>query len=552
MAINAFKRQAIRQGQGQESKALMLGAPIGGIDVSRGLAYGNKENCLYSFNMVAAEYGLRVRHGYREWAVGLDNGAGLGVHTIIPYGGDDDDQFNDRLFAVTNEGIWNCTEHDVPPIFVLNFLDAGNGGDITEEAGYGVYTHYITSGGSKLLFYADSQNGLFRYTESTGVWERATAITGPDITKINFVMTHKRQLWMVEQNSSSAWYLDELAVAGEAFEFFFGGKFLHGGAIAGLFSWTIDGGVGVDDYFIAVSRAGDVLPYQGDDPSTVDGWKVVGQWFIGEIPRGPKFGTHDGGNLHLLSVQGLTSLNEMIQGVDGKNADADIESKKIAYMIRPYLKQHKRDRGWEVRKMPGIGNLVINQPKREDGQYVQYVKNTTIDSWGLWRDVPIDCMDEWRGNVHFGDALGRILVMDNFVDNELLNIPAVGINGQAIPFSVLTTFTDFGEATVFKRGKFIRPQFLATSEPSQTCEFRYDYALNESFNTTPSPRITGSVWDMGVWDFDEWDNTIPQGYASLRGGWGIGRVIAISMVGRSVADTTLVSWDVLWDTGWPL
>ena len=93
---------------------------------------------------------------------------------------------------------------------------------------------------------------------------------------------------------------------------------------------------------------------------------------------------------------------------------------------------------------------------------------------------------------------------------------------------------------------------MATTDPSQTCSFRYDYDINEAFNTTPAPTFTGSVWDLGEWDVDEWDNAIPQGYGNLVGGWGIGRVVAIAMVGRSVGDTTLISWDVMWDSGWPL
>jgi hypothetical protein len=261
----------MRGGQ-QVSKSFVVPAPIEGIDVSKGLAGGNLANCLYSYNLTAAEYGLRVRNGYREWAINLDNGSGLGVKTILPFGGEDTDLSDDRLFAVTNEGIWDVTTYAAAPTLALDFLAPGNGGDITDEAGYGVYTHYVTLAGAKLMYYADSRNGLFQYSAATGLWVRATTITGPDLEKVNFVMTHKRQLWMIEQDSSSAWYLEEASVSGAADEFFFGSKFIHGGNLAGLFSWTIDGGIGVDDYFVAVSRAGDVLPYQGTDPSSVDTW----------------------------------------------------------------------------------------------------------------------------------------------------------------------------------------------------------------------------------------------------------------------------------------
>lgn len=552
MAIRAYKKQSMIPGQKRVSESLVVPAPVAGIDVSRGLAYGNLENCLYSYNMVAAEYGLRVRHGYREWAIGLDNGAFIGVHTIVPFGGDDADLSNDRLFAVTNEGIWDATTEGGAPTLEIDFSDPANGGDTSADAGYGVYTNYTTQAGDRILFYADSRNGLFRYNESTDAWVREATITGPVIADVVFVMSHKNQIWFIERNQSYAWYLEELSVSGAATQFYFGTKFTHGGNVAGLFSWTIDGGTGVDDYFVAVSRSGDVIVYQGNDPSSADDWSATGQYFIGEIPRGAKFGSHDGGNLHLLSVQGLISMNEIIRGVDGKNENADIESRKIAYYIRPFLQEYKNEQGWEVRQTPSIGTLIINAPPRADGVEIQWVKNTTIDSWGLWRSVPMLCVDEWRGDVYIGDGEGRVLVMDNFVDNELLTPPPDGINGQAIPFSVLTTFNDYGKPTVYKRGKYIRPQFLATSEPSQTCAFRYDYDINEAFNTSPAPVLGGSVWDGGLWDMADWDNVTPEGYADVRGGWGMGRTVAVVMVGRSVSDTTLISWDVIYDAGGPM
>lgn len=553
MGISSLTGEQILRGQKQTAKAAVLPAPIEGIDVSKGLAYGQTGNCLYSYNLVAAEYGLRVRNGYREWSIDLDNGAGLGVHTIIPFGGDDANLTNDRLFAVTNEGIWDVTTQAAPPILVIDFSAPGNGNDVTDEAGYGVYANYTLQSGERVLFYADQRNGLFRYTESTDTWAREAFITGPVMENVNFVMVHKNQIWLVERDQSNAWYLPELSAGGAATKFFFGTKFTHGGYVAGLFSWSIDGGAGVDDYFVAVSRAGDVLVYKGNDPDNADDWSVTGQWFIGQIPKGQKFGTHSGGNLYLLSVQGLMSMNEIIVGVDGKNIESDIASRKIAYYMRPFLKQYNQNDGWEVRLLPSMGTLIINAPTRLDGVEIQWVKNETINSWGLWRSVPMLCVDEWKGGVYIGDNQGRVMIMDNYVDNELITPPA-GVNGNAIPFSVLTTFNDWGSPAVFKRGKFIRPQFLATSEPSQTCAFRYDYDLLEELNSTPAPVLGGSVWNSGeaLWDFSEWDNNTPEGYANVRGGWGMGRTVAVVMIGRSVADTTLISWDVIWDEGAPL
>jgi hypothetical protein len=35
----------------------------------------------------------------------------------------------------------------------------------------------------------------------------------------------------------------------------FGSKFKHGGNLVGLWSWTVDGGIGIDDYLVAIAPA---------------------------------------------------------------------------------------------------------------------------------------------------------------------------------------------------------------------------------------------------------------------------------------------------------
>ena len=74
-------------------------------------------------------------------------------------------------------------------------------------------------------------------------------------------------------------------------------------------------------------------------------------------------------------------------------------------------------------------------------------------------------------------------------------------------------------------------------------------------NTAPDGiwQEDGVVLDVvSLWDQAIWFTGIPEGYNTILGGTGMGRMIAIATKGRAVSETTLISWDVIWDSGGPL
>jgi hypothetical protein len=370
-------------------------------------------------------------------------------------------------------------------------------------------------------------------------------------------MTHKKQLWLIEDDVSFAWYLPAETNSGQASEFFFGATFRHGGNLAGLFNWSVDGGEGVDDYLVAVSRAGDLLAYRIEDPSIAAQVALRGQYFIGAVPKGNRFASEQGGNLHLLSVYGLISMNDLLNGVDGKNINADTSTYEIAAIIRFAMEPRRNELSWQLNNIPSQGSLLICSPINQNQRYIQYAYDYTQQGWGLWRSVPMLCFDEWRGVVYFGTADSRVCAMNVNIDNIQINDPPTGTNGTAIPFSILTTYKHLGEPSRFKRGKYIRPQFVAASPPVFTTSFRYDYDLSEVQNTGGSAALGDGLWDdgsntLGTWNQSNWAEGLGIGQDRVDGGWGIGRSVAVAMSGNSRTDTTLISWDIVWDWGEPL
>ena len=117
---------------------------------------------------------------------------------------------------------------------------------------------------------------------------------------------------------------------------------------------------------------------------------------------------------------------------------------------------------------------------------------------------------------------------------------------------MLTNYQDLGEPSLKKRGKYSRPYFLASQAPSSTTKFRYDYDLSEVLNTSGDVVFEGDLWDVGLWDSAIWNSTDLTAKFPVSGGFGIGVNVALATSGATRVETTLISWDIQWDTGAPL
>jgi len=552
MAIGPAEGTANRP-QALSSNMERYPAPYNGIDARIALATGDSTHCIYAFNMVPSEYGMRLRKGYREYQIDIGGQFSFGVRTIIPFDAVDQDVLSNKLFVTTNEGIFDVTGAGGTPSQVLAFSDINSPG-----SGYGIYVHFTGQDEKDVMFYADSVNGLFEYDVDGDSWAQATGITGPDVTNIRFICVHKNRIWLIEEDTNYAWYLPTFQLAGTAEQFYFGSKFENGGNLAGLYSWSIDGGAGNDDFLVAVSRAGDVLVYGGNNPDDVDDWVLRGSYYIGEVPIGPSFGSVHGGDLYLLSIYGLNSMGDLLQGVNSaalfNSSDTTSPSAKISEVIKTKLARTVSEYGWSIRRTPSESALLIRAPEEPGRDVIQYFYKITKAAWGYWRDVPMIGFDTWNGSVVFGTEDNRVCLMDVSADNILLSPPPQPeINGDPIVFAVLTSYWDLNTPGLYKRVKWIRPDFVSNAPPSVATAARYDYDLNENvFPVNPAQSGTSAgLWDVGLWDQALWGSGFGQNFAPILGSWGMGRYVAVSMRGETREETFFIGWDVLFDSGGP-
>lgn len=536
--------QPLARPKGIETRNYRFPAPQRGIDARAPLAEGRLDVCSYTYNLVPDDGGLKRRKGFREWQIDLENSSAESVNTVIPYDGLAADGSDDRLFAVTNEGIWDVTTAAAAPTLKFTFSNQ------TSDAGFGVYATFISDAGDKYLFYADSLNGLFTYDSGADTWAQTTGITGATAANVNFIAIHKQRIWLIERDSPDAWYLGIGAVTGAATKFYFGSKLKRGGALRGLFNWTVDGGAGVDDMLVGVSGAGDVIVYQGSDPSSLTTWEVRGVYFIGSLPKGPKFGTEEGGELYLLSTYGLISMGDLLKGVNLSSMNSNTTTAQVSGIIRIRMSTDSDLNGWSVRAIPSEGGLLVSSPIMEGKDPIQYYYNTTVQGWGFWRDLDIRSFATWKNAVIFGDSSLRVCSMDRSADNVLITPPAAPeFNGSPVKFSTLTSFSSFGLPGMFKVALFIRPDTVGLTEPAFTAAARYDFLSQEPSAPLATTPDKIALWDVDNWDAAVWGPDPGTGWNTVYGASGIGRNVAIAYRGEAYDEFTLIGWDIMFKSG---
>lgn len=623
-----------RQARGATTQQTHVPAPVGGINSIAGASAMPASDAIYAWNVLAAEYGLRVRMGWREFQNALTGFADDQVRSVLPYSGST--PARSRLFAVTTSAISDITTGGTSPGTAF-FLPVSTG-----LAGWGTSLAFANDADRFLLF-CDEESGLLAYRESldswteyfsglttTTLWEPTTAyavgtvvgnvdsgggggfstwecvvagvsttgagpllsamdasyrVTDGTVTWISTasgtgapkegwvystsvyaigtsvadqnargsiwparfrqVCNFKQRLWFVEADSTRAWYLEPNATAGTATSFDFAPRFRRGGNLRGLYEWSYDGGSGMASSLVAISDEGDVVVYQGTDPADANDWAIKGSWSVGAIPAGRRIATEYGGDLLILSLQGIVSLSKLV--LSSTTAEDQTTGSKIGNLFNQLAVSSRRSLpGWSIQMHPADNSLFITVPTSAGEATEQLAMSNSSKGWARYRDLPIYCCAPWDGVMYFGTVDGKVCQHDGYLDEVLLATPT---EGTAIPWSVCGAFTSLGNMAQ-KQVKVLRPILLGGSNnPTLEATALYDYNFNEP--TAPTAGTASAGWDYGTWDTSTWDGEYTAA-APLGGAVGMGRHVAIAVRGASTTRTVYVGCDVLFEQGGPL
>ena len=527
-------------------------APVGGLNARDALSAMPETDAVELINWIPDAYGLRSRKGFREWSTGM----GAPVKSVMAYFGpsatysadilSNPTEMPGNLFAATDAAIYDCTTRGAGP----SSSRALSG---TENAGW-LSSALLTNIAGTFLCTVSEVDGYFHWNGTA--WATPTAgvgagqIANVDPANFCFVTKWKRRLWFVEKNSTRAWYLPVDQITGSAVSLDLGALMTSGGHLSYIATWTIDAGEGIDDFLVIVGSNGDVMIYKGTDPSSAATFQLVGTWQVGQIPVGRRAFCQYGGDLVLLSADGVFPISYVTRGGAGLLVASSKEySSKIRVRIGPILRKSFTSRGWAMALHPSERLLMVSMPSAAAHKNSQFAMNTTLNEWCQLQDVPMSCMGFTAGYMFTGDADGRLLLV---FDDALDEVPLDDIGGNGIYGVIQPAYTNFGLPALQKMCTMLRAHFLAASAPGVSATIAVNYSGIQSRVYPNYAEGSAARWDSARWDQARWASQDGGPHADWVGVGGVGSAISAILFTGCAGDTVMTAIDYMYQPGGPL
>ena len=257
-------------------------------------------------------------------------------------------------------------------------------------------------------------------------------------------------------------------------------------------TWTIDAGQGVDDYAVFVTSMGEVIVYNGTDPSDATTWALKGVWQLGQTFNRRCFYKF-AGDLLLLTQDGLVPLASALQS---SRLDPRINlTDKIYYAVSQAATDFYDLFGWQINYFASQNMLILNIPTDVGNE--QYVMHTITKSWARFTGINSYCYEvHGKAGMYFGS--------DGYVGNFYDGYSDAGANILATAQQAYSYFDALGQ---LKRFTLVRP-ILQTYNgvPTVLCGLSVDYDTQPQINQISfNPSIVNiGKWDISLWDKANW------------------------------------------------
>lgn len=391
--------------------------PLGGLDRLSGLSEMPADRAVVMTNMMPDRSTISVRNGYTTFAAGL----GAPVETLIPWRGPEG---TNKLFGAAGANVYDVTAGGAVGAAAISSMTNARW----------QFTHMATSGG-QFVWMCNGADAERHYNGSTWATPTLTNLTAGTAIQ---VMTHQRRLFMVIKDTQKFGYLPVDSVAGTVAFFDLGPMFRSGGYLMACGSWTIDTGVGPDDFAVFISSEGEAVVYQGIDPSDADSWSVRGVYKVGR-PIGRRCVTNFGGDLWIMTHDGLVSMSGVIQSADAQwEASGVVVSQNIRDLWSSDASSYGDAFGWQAIVWPEGRIAIVNVPEIQNTRQHQLVMNTLTGAWGgPFTGLPAACWGQVGGSLYFGGNDGKVY--------SALAADVHSDDGGAINWEMVTAFSGYGD-----------------------------------------------------------------------------------------------------------
>lgn len=493
-------RQSLNDSGATSTRARSLPAPVGGWNTLDSIADMNPKDAVFLDNFFPRTTDVMLRKGAASFAT---LPAGKEIRTLIGY---KSAAGAVKIFAAAQDGLYDIT--------------AGGASALSQAITFGqVQWVNTTSPGGSFLFVCNGVDSSMVYDGAAWYKNNGTnayTITGIDPTKIANVSTFKSRIIMCLNNSMSFYYLPINQLGGAASEFALNAVFRKGGYLMATDTWTLDGGNGPDDYFVAISSEGEVAVYKGTDPSSASNFTLVGVFILAQ-PLCRKCFLKVASDTLVITKQAVYPLSKSLP-VDSTDKRIAL-SRKIERAWVDATSAHGSQYGWQPVIFPEASMLLFNVPilnyvTRNIVYSHQYVMNLMTGAWCRFTGWSAEAMLSFNGNFYFA--------LHNQVSQGWTGATDFGGNIQA---SAKTAFNGLGSMYP-KQIAMVRPVLTADSSVAVQLGIDMDFADNSLLSSVASYTQVLSRWDSAVWNQSVWN-----GNSSVLSKW---RTVA-AKIGRSAA-----------------
>lgn len=466
----------------ESSSPTTLPAPVGGWNTRDGRATMPVTDAMTMENWFPETTDVRPRPGSETYASGI----GSQVETLISYSAGE----TLKLYVSAGNIFQNVSTVGTSGTVSSGTVSAGT---VAFQNSRFQYRQMSTSGGSFIV----AVNGADeRQIFNGSIWFAGSVYCASTIAAFSNVELYNRRAFYTETGTLRfVYHVNTNAIGGTVAVFDLGSELTMGGELVGAWTWTRDGGSGMDDLIAFVSSLGQIALYTGTDPGDANAWSRLGIFKVAP-PLSNRCGARLGGELLIGTEAGVVPMSAVVSGL----VQQSIYTDKIRTSIASASAVYRGRFGWELSTVPFLNWLVLNVPVAEGDYQEQYVMNTQTNAWCRFKALDANTWVSHDNTLYFG-ANGSVLRITPTSTSD---------DGDDINVDVRQAATAFGLPGRLKHFKMFRPLINADGQVALAADINVDFSDTIPTNIPSVTPIVVAEWDVATWDDYYWaDDAIP-------------------------------------------
>jgi len=454
--------------------------PYEGWDAISPLSAMDPKRAPIMINWVPRTGWVELRSGYSPWAQMIST---TPVETIMAYRPQSGTQ---TMFSASGGSIFD-TSIALQTTYTPVVTGLGNN--------RWQYTNFTPAGAVTVLQCVNGADSMLQWNGTSWTNPSITGLPNAHTTAdlIN-IAVFKRRIFYVIKNTTIAAFMPTDAISGPIAGYLDVGALLKkGGYLVATAGWTIDGGTGPDDYYALISSQGEVVVYQGVDPTDSTQWAMIGVFALAK-PLGYRCVQSIGSDVAIITLMGVIPLSQALPFDPAADRSVAITA-RIQNAMAVAAQQGQDLFGWQILTFPAQSLLFLNVPQVEGATQVQYVSNLLNGAWCQFQGWNANCFELVNQRLYWGDNNGN--VNEAYVGGSDFN--------TAISYDLQCAFNYLDDPARHKRATFIEPLIVSDSPVTPTIGLDYDFQTSSTqAPITPVFTTTNALWDKALWDQGLW------------------------------------------------